>query len=170
MTSPFNALRGGCGRCCSWRDLAPASPSGTTRGWIDRQRHGRAVWRHAPAVLDLCELQSPNIDPPEVKGLEFRMGPSTSNSTSWVNGVTTSEQRYTYNYKVVGSGRFPFLPRFGRPAKAAEKQPRPVVCFRPCPIPDNEQQQRQHKRQPARDLVTGLNPASAPYTSGSRLC
>ena len=49
-----------------------------------------------------CKVR--NIDPPEVKGLEFRMGPSTSNSTSWVNGVTTSEQRYTYNYKVVGSG------------------------------------------------------------------
>ena len=62
-----------------------------------------------------CKIR--NLDPPEVKGLEFRMGPSTSNSTSWVNGVTTSEQRYTYNYKVVGSERFPFLPRHGKRAR-----------------------------------------------------
>ena len=33
-------------------------------------------------------------------GLDWRMGPSTSNSTQWVNGATTSEQSYTYGYTV----------------------------------------------------------------------
>jgi hypothetical protein len=48
-----------------------------------------------------CKVKE--IDPPEIPGLEWRMGPSTSNSTQWVNGVTTSEQRYTYGYVVTGS-------------------------------------------------------------------
>jgi hypothetical protein len=49
-----------------------------------------------------CKVKT--IDPPSVPGLEWRMGPSTSSSTQWINGVTTSEQRYTYGYAVVGRG------------------------------------------------------------------
>ena len=48
-----------------------------------------------------CKIKE--IDPPQIPGLEWRMGPSTSNSTQWINGVTTSEQRYTYGYVVTGS-------------------------------------------------------------------
>ena len=35
-----------------------------------------------------CKVKT--IDPPSVPGLEWRMGPSTSSSTQWINGVTTS--------------------------------------------------------------------------------
>ena len=49
-----------------------------------------------------CKVKT--IDPPSVPGLEWRMGPSTSSSTQWINGVTTSEQRYTYGYAVLGRG------------------------------------------------------------------
>ena len=45
-----------------------------------------------------CKVKE--IDPPVIPGLEWRMGPSTSNSTQWINGVTTSEQRFTYGYVV----------------------------------------------------------------------
>ena len=48
-----------------------------------------------------CKVRE--IDPPSIPGLEWRMGPSTSNSTQWINGVTTSEQRFTYGYVVTGS-------------------------------------------------------------------
>lgn len=42
-----------------------------------------------------------NLKTPEIKGLKFVFGPSTSQSNSWVNGVSTSEIAYTYTYQVV---------------------------------------------------------------------
>jgi hypothetical protein len=40
------------------------------------------------------------IDAPKINGLKFLGGPSTSNSTSWVNGSRSSESSYTYTYQV----------------------------------------------------------------------
>lgn len=41
------------------------------------------------------------IDGPQVQGLKLLYGPSTSNSTSIVNGARSSEAAYTYTYQVV---------------------------------------------------------------------
>ena len=42
-----------------------------------------------------------SLKTPEINGLKFVFGPSTSQSNSWVNGVSTSEISYTYTYQVV---------------------------------------------------------------------
>lgn len=42
-----------------------------------------------------------NMQSPKIEGLKFLYGPSTSNSTSWVNGARTSEKSFTYTYLVV---------------------------------------------------------------------
>ena len=117
---------------------------------------------------DVCELQSPEHRPPDVKGLEFRMGPSTSNSTSWVNGVTTSEQRYTYNYKVVGSGEILHSCRFGRPAKTAESKP--VRCLLQASTSTFGQNAGTTQRQPTRDLVTAIEPSKRTLYLRNRSC
>lgn len=55
-------------------------------------------------TLTFVNCKMKNIEPPQIKGLNWRMGPSTSTSTQWVNGVTTSEQSYTYGYAVTAGG------------------------------------------------------------------
>ena len=45
-----------------------------------------------------CKVKQ--IDPPQIRGLEWRMGPSTSSNTQWINGVTSSKQQFTYGYAV----------------------------------------------------------------------
>ena len=40
---------------------------------------------------------------PQIKGLKLLGGPSTSQNNSWVNGVSSSEIRYTYTYQVQSS-------------------------------------------------------------------
>mgnify|MGYP002848104943 CR=1 FL=1 len=105
-----------------------------------------------------CKIR--NLDPPEVKGLEFRMGPSTSNSTSWVNGVTTSEQRYTYNYKVVGSGEISIPAQTWKTSEGLLKS-NPVRLFASSRAQPSRTKGRtsQTQRQPARDLVTAIEPS-----------
>ena len=39
------------------------------------------------------------VDPPNPRP-RLAHGPSTSNNTQWINGVTTSKQQYTYGYAV----------------------------------------------------------------------
>ena len=41
-----------------------------------------------------------NASAPQIKGLKLLSGPSTSQSNSWVNGVSSSEIKYTYTYQV----------------------------------------------------------------------
>lgn len=41
-----------------------------------------------------------NASAPQIKGLKLLGGPSTSQSNSWVNGVSASEITYTYTYQV----------------------------------------------------------------------
>ena len=105
-----------------------------------------------------CKVR--NIDPPEVKGLEFRMGPSTSNSTSWVNGVTTSEQRYTYNYKVVGSGEISIPAQTWKTSEGPLKS-NPVRLYASgrAQSPGTKNSNNTTQRQPARDLVTAIEPS-----------
>ena len=105
-----------------------------------------------------CEVR--NIDPPDVKGLEFRMGPSTSNSTSWVNGVTTSEQRYTYNYKVVGSGEISIPAQTWKTSEGPLKS-NPVRLFASGRAQPSRTKSRNGttQRQPTRDLVTAIEPS-----------
>jgi len=105
-----------------------------------------------------CKVR--NIDPPDVKGLEFRMGPSTSNSTSWVNGVTTSEQRYTYNYKVVGSGEISIPAQTWKTSEGPLKS-NPVRLFASGRAQPSRTKGRNGttQRQPARDLVTAIEPS-----------
>lgn len=40
---------------------------------------------------------------PEVPGLTYRYGPSTSRNSSWVNGKSSSELAYTWTYRVTGT-------------------------------------------------------------------
>ena len=105
-----------------------------------------------------CKIR--NIDPPEVKGLEFRMGPSTSNSTSWVNGVTTSEQRYTYNYKVLGSGEVT-IPALSWKTSEGPLRSNPVRLFASGRAQPSRTKSRnsQTQKQPVRDLVTAIEPS-----------
>ena len=105
-----------------------------------------------------CKVR--NIDPPDVKGLEFRMGPSTSNSTSWVNGVTTSEQRYTYNYKVVGSGEISIPAQTWKTSEGPLKS-NPVRLFASGRAQPSRTKSRNGttQRQPTRDLVTAIEPS-----------
>tara|TARA_B100000768_G_C11283777_1_gene380506 strand:+ start:179 stop:1903 length:1725 start_codon:yes stop_codon:yes gene_type:complete len=44
-----------------------------------------------------------NVSAPKIKGLKLLGGPSTSQNNSWVNGVSASEIKYTYNYLVQSS-------------------------------------------------------------------
>ena len=88
---------------------------------FQRMRHvGTVCFRHGPRsgrrndgefasvtqgdmlrlTLTFVNCKVKEIEPPQIKGLEWRMGPSTSTSTQWINGVTTSEQSYTYGYTV----------------------------------------------------------------------
>jgi hypothetical protein len=41
-----------------------------------------------------------DITAPQIKGLKLLGGPSTSQNNSWVNGVSSSEIRYTYTYQI----------------------------------------------------------------------
>ncbi|MBV42382.1 MAG: hypothetical protein CL834_05065 [Crocinitomicaceae bacterium] len=41
-----------------------------------------------------------DVSAPQIKGLKLLGGPSTSQNNSWVNGVSSSEIRYTYTYQV----------------------------------------------------------------------
>jgi len=47
-------------------------------------------------VFTNCEIKE--LEPPTLEGFQFRGGPSTSTSKQWINGVRTSELRYTYDY------------------------------------------------------------------------
>ena len=40
------------------------------------------------------------VDAPAIPGLKLVFGPSTSNSSSWINGAKSSEVAYTYTYQV----------------------------------------------------------------------
>ena len=62
-------------------------------------------------TLTFVNCKVKEIEPPAVKGLDWRMGPSTSTSTQWINGVTTSEQSYTYGYTVTAGNEVP-IPSF----------------------------------------------------------
>jgi len=41
-----------------------------------------------------------NVSAPQINGLKLIGGPSTSQNNSWVNGVSSSEIKYTYTYQV----------------------------------------------------------------------
>jgi len=49
--------------------------------------------------LSLKNLRQ-DIAAPQIKGLKLLGGPSTSQNNTWVNGVSSSEIRYTYTYQV----------------------------------------------------------------------
>ena len=51
-------------------------------------------------TLTFVNCKVKELDPPQIQGLDWRMGPSTSSNTQWINGVTTSKQQYTYGYAV----------------------------------------------------------------------
>ena len=54
-------------------------------------------------TLTFVNCKVKELDPPQIQGLDWRMGPSTSSNTQWVNGVTTSKQQYTYGYAVTAT-------------------------------------------------------------------
>lgn len=43
------------------------------------------------------------MNAPEVPGLQYRYGPSTSRNSSWVNGKSSSELAYTWTYRVTAT-------------------------------------------------------------------
>ena len=54
-------------------------------------------------TLSFLNCKVKELDPPQIQGLDWRMGPSTSSNTQWINGVTTSKQQYTYGYAVTAA-------------------------------------------------------------------
>ena len=54
-------------------------------------------------TLTFVNCKVKELDPPQIPGLDWRMGPSTSTNTQWINGVTTSKQQYTYGYAVTAA-------------------------------------------------------------------
>ena len=85
----------------TWLGMSPTVPVlGQNNAGVELtvSRTDMAVGQSVKLSLTFVNCKPTKLVPPDIEGLEFRMGPSTSTSTQWVNGVTTSEQRYTYDY------------------------------------------------------------------------
>ena len=115
-----------------------------------------------------CKVRE--IDPPKIEGLEWRMGPSTSNSTQWVNGVTTSEQRYTYGY-VVSAAKEIQIPKLSWQTNRGAITSNPVRIL----VSENgESRASSAKGNPKtktvnRDLVTSIEPSKKTVYLGEPL-
>ncbi len=108
-------------------------------------------------TLTFVNCKVKNIEPPQIKGLNWRMGPSTSTSTQWVNGVTTSEQSYTYGYAVTTGGEVQ-IPSFNwRTNKGVLKSNAVRVLVEAGRDPSGKQRpSAQKSRVVQRDLVTAI--------------
>jgi hypothetical protein len=116
-----------------------------------------------------CKVKE--IDPPQIEGLEWRMGPSTSNSTQWVNGVTTSEQRYTYGYVVTGSQEIAVPALSWNTNKGALKSNPIRILVLGARESGNPTPNRAPtaKREVSRDLVTSIEPSKRTVYLGEPL-
>jgi len=115
-----------------------------------------------------CKVRE--IDPPNIQGLEWRMGPSTSNSTQWINGVTTSEQRFTYGYVVTGSKeiQIPSLLWQTNEGKLKSNPVRLLVQGNGSPAASQGTPKTQ-SRTVNRDLVTSIEPSKRTVYLGEPL-
>lgn len=115
-----------------------------------------------------CKVRE--IDPPEIPGLEWRMGPSTSNSTQWVNGVTTSEQRYTYGYVVTGSKEI-LIPGLSWKTNRGNLKSNPVrlLVESQTDAPPSPGRTKPNTRAVNRDLVTSIEPSKRTVYLGEPL-
>ena len=108
-------------------------------------------------TLTFVNCKVKDIEPPQIKGLEWRMGPSTSTSTQWINGVTTSEQSYTYGYTVT-AGNEVQIPSFNwRTNKGVLKSNAVRVMVEANDAPAAKQRPSGQKtRSVQRDLMTAI--------------
>ena len=116
-----------------------------------------------------CKVK--RIDPPQIQGLDWRMGPSTSNSTQWVNGVTTSEQSYTYGYTVVGNPVVQ-IPALSWTTNKGILKSRPVrlnVTGKGGTGAGSQTKPRQSTKAVQRDLVTAIEPSKRTVYLGEPL-
>jgi hypothetical protein len=115
-----------------------------------------------------CKVRE--IDPPNIPGLEWRMGPSTSNSTQWVNGVTTSEQRYTYGYVVAGPKEIQ-IPSLVWQTNRGNLKSNPVRLLVSGNDPSSPSQgaSKSQPRAVNRDLVTSIEPSKRSVYLGEPL-
>ena len=110
-------------------------------------------------TLTFVNCKVKEIEPPQIKGLEWRMGPSTSTSTQWINGVTTSEQSYTYGYTVTAGNELQ-IPSFNwRTNKGLQKSNSVRVMVEANNGKAAKQRPSGQKtRSVQRDLVTAIEP------------
>lgn len=115
-----------------------------------------------------CKIRE--IDPPEIGGLEWRMGPSTSTSNQWVNGVTTSEQRYTYGYVVTGSNEIS-IPGFvwNTNRGALKSNPIRLIVEGNGSSAQPSSRPKSNNRGVDRDLVTSIEPSKRTVYLGEPL-
>lgn len=113
-----------------------------------------------------CKIRE--IDPPQIPGLEWRMGPSTGNSTQWVNGVTTSEQRYTYGYVVTGAKEIS-IPAMSWSTNRGALKSKPIrlIVKDPEGAPNNSV--KPQSKSVDRDLVTSIEPSKRTVYLGEPL-
>ena len=110
-------------------------------------------------TLTFVNCKVKEIEPPQIKCLDWRMGPSTSTSTQWINGVTTSEQSYTYGYTVT-AGNEVQIPSFNwRTNKGLLKSNSVRVMVESNQGKATKQRPSGQKtRSVRRDLVTAIEP------------
>ena len=110
-------------------------------------------------TLNFINCKVKKIDPPAIQGLEWRMGPSTSTSTQWVNGVTSSEQRYTYGYVVTASKEIQIPSLTWQTNKGAMKSNPVRVLVEPGnKTTRGNQSMGQKSRAVQKDLMTAIEP------------
>ena len=110
-------------------------------------------------TLTFVNCKVKEIEPPALKGLDWRMGPSTSTSTQWINGVTTSEQSYTFGYTVTAGNEVPIPSFTWRTNKGLLKSNAVRVMVEASDAPSAKPRRESPKtRSVQRDLMTAIEP------------
>lgn len=155
---PTPLMRAWIGACAMWVSCAMATAQEAT---VELTVSSTSVTQGDMLRITLtfvnCKIK--NIEPPQIKGLEWRMGPSTSTSTQWINGVTTSEQSYTYGYSVTGSNEVQIPSLTWSTTKGLKKSNAVRVIVQPSDAPIAKQRPTgQRAKAVQRDLVTAIEP------------
>ena len=121
-------------------------------------------------TLTFVNCKVKKIDPPQVVGLDWRMGPSTSSNTQWINGVTSSEQRYTYGYSVTGKGdiQIPAL-SWNTNRGVLRSNPVQITVDSRVKTSGNAPAAGQKSKAVQRDLVTAIEPSKRTVYLGEPL-
>ena len=112
-----------------------------------------------------CKVKQ--IDPPQIQGLDWRMGPSTSSNTQWVNGVTSSKQQFTYGYAVTAEQKVD-IPVINWQTNRGTLKSNAVEILVESGINKNVPR-RSKTKSVARDLVTAIEPSKRTVYLGESL-